>query len=219
MELNPFLFMNLERSCTPPLKRIWHLSMHPITPGKPVHLRKTLDKIFIWISVGHITLFKCFISSEPDKKMLWSVPYDRNKAVCYATVKLIIAEEPNCGKNVGVPWFWSAFQIRSHSLKQTLEELNVMLFKVQNQHYVTLVTFVIGLRSSRVNNFTCLASYWHYTVNWYHFQFEAFWNRMHTVLPMCVCLSVLLSVHNKIFCRIYLSNYSFQVFEFLTHFV
>lgn len=190
MELNPFLFMNLERSCTPPLKRIWHLSMHPITPGKPVHLRKTLDKIFIWISVGHIPLFKCFISSEPDKKMLWSVPYDRNKAVCYATVRLIIAEEPNCGKNVGVPWFWSAFQIRSHSLKQALEELNVMLFKVQNQHYVTLVTFVIGLRSSRVNNFTCLAfidttrsidtifSLKHFAPK----------ERMHTVLSMCLSI-------------------------------
>lgn len=96
-----------------------------------------------------------------------------------------------------------------------------MLFKVQNQHYVTLVTFVIGLRSSRVNNFTCLAfidttrsidtifSLKHFAPN----------ERMHTVLSMCVCLSVLLSVRNKNFLGIFLLNHKLQMLEILSHYL
>lgn len=51
----------------------------------PNHSRETrrsrniLDEIFIWTSVGHITLIKCFISSQTNKKMLWRVPLERLK--------------------------------------------------------------------------------------------------------------------------------------------
>lgn len=51
----------------------------------PNHSRETrrsrniLDEIFIWTSVGYITLFKCFISSQTNRKMLWRVPLERLK--------------------------------------------------------------------------------------------------------------------------------------------
>lgn len=41
--------------------------------------RKILDEIFIWTSVGHITLLKCFISSQTNRKVLWRVPLERLK--------------------------------------------------------------------------------------------------------------------------------------------
>lgn len=83
--------------------------MYLIILGKLVYLRKIFDKIFIWIFVGYIMFFKCFIFLEFDKKMLWSVFYDRNKVVCYVMVRFIIVEELNCGKNVGVLWFGLVF--------------------------------------------------------------------------------------------------------------
>lgn len=40
--------------------------------------RKILDEIFIWTSVGHFTLLKCFIS-QTNRKVLWRVPLERLK--------------------------------------------------------------------------------------------------------------------------------------------
>lgn len=40
--------------------------------------RIILDEIFIWTSVGNITLFKCIIS-QTNRKMLWRVPLERFK--------------------------------------------------------------------------------------------------------------------------------------------
>lgn len=59
------------------------IGMAPV--NAPNHSRETrrsrniLDEIFIWTSVGHITLIKCFISSQTNRKMLWRVPLERLK--------------------------------------------------------------------------------------------------------------------------------------------
>lgn len=76
MELNPFLLMKLERSCALPLMGIWQPVNAPNHSRETRRSRNILDEIFIWTSVGHITLFKCFISSQTNRKMLWRVPFE-----------------------------------------------------------------------------------------------------------------------------------------------